>query len=106
MPGRQVLNPAEAKRVGVNAKYFGDISDTVFLTSRGGNHYQRTFLESFVRPGIGLENWVSRTNYSALGIVPTGNSEMSIYIQKNEKSEQFFKDYFELMTSKSNFCIL
>lgn len=83
MPGRQVLSPAEAKRVGVDARYFGDISDTVLLTSRGGNHYQRTFLESLVRPGIGLENWVSRTNYSALGIVPTGESEMSIYVQKN-----------------------
>ena len=83
MPGRQVLSPAEARRVGVDAGYFGDVSDAVLLTSRGGNQYQRTFLESLVRPGIGLENWVSRTNYSALGVVPTGESEMSIYIQKN-----------------------
>lgn len=98
MPGRQVLNPAEAKRVGVNAKYFGDISDTVFLTSRGGNHYQRTFLESFVRPGIGLENWVSRTNYSALGIVPTGNSEMSIYIQKNYGQPSAYLQRYKLRT--------
>jgi hypothetical protein len=40
-------------------------------------------MESFVRPGPGLENWVSRTNYPALGIVPTGDNEMSLYVQRN-----------------------
>jgi hypothetical protein len=32
---------------------------------------------------LGLENWVSRTNYPALGIVPTGDGEMSFYVQRN-----------------------
>lgn len=83
MPGRRVLTAREANRVGVDPRYFGDISDAVLLTSRGGDAYDRTFMESLVRPGIGLENWVSRTNYPALGIVPTGEREMSMYIQKN-----------------------
>jgi hypothetical protein len=30
-----------------------------------------------------LENWVSRTNYPAWGIVETGPTEMSVYVQKN-----------------------
>ena len=83
MPGRQVLSPADARRLQVDPGYFGDCSDAVLLTSRGGNVYDRTFMESFIRPGLGLENWVSRTNYPALGIVPTGDDQMSIYLQKN-----------------------
>ena len=83
MPGRQVLSPEQATTIGVDPRYFGDISDAVLLTSRGDNQYQRTFMEGFIRPGLGWENWVSRTNYPALGIVPTGDTEMSLYVQKN-----------------------
>jgi hypothetical protein len=53
------------------------------MTSRGGNQYDRTFLDGFLRPGIGLENWVSRTNYPALNIVQTGPAEMSLYANQN-----------------------
>ena len=53
------------------------------MTSRGGNVYDRTFMEGFIRPGIGPENWVSRTNYPALGIVQTGPHEMSFYTNCN-----------------------
>ncbi|MBX7164933.1 MAG: hypothetical protein K1X74_01170 [Pirellulales bacterium] len=82
-PGRQVITPEEAAAIHVDPKYFGDISDAVLLTSRGGDRYDRTFLEAFVRPGPGLENWVSRTNYPARGIVPSGERELSLYVQKN-----------------------
>ena len=83
MPGRQVLSPEQARRIGVDPKYFGDISDAVLLTSRGGASYDRSFMESLIRPGIGLENWVSRTNYPACGIIPTSDHEISAYVQKN-----------------------
>jgi len=83
MPGRKVVSDADAKRLGVHPKYFGDTSDAVLMTSRGGNRYDRTFLEGFLRPGIGLENWVSRTNYPALNIVQTGPVEMSLYANQN-----------------------
>lgn len=83
MPGRQVLTAEEAEAIHVNPKYFGDISDAVLLTTRGGSRYHRTFMESFIRPGQGIENWVSRTNYPALGIVPTGDDQLSVYVQKN-----------------------
>ena len=54
------------------------------MTTRGfGNVYDRTFMESFIRPGIGLENWVSRTNYPALNVIQTGPYEMSIYVNQN-----------------------
>jgi hypothetical protein len=83
LPGRQVLNDEQAKAIGVHPGYFRDCSDAVFMTSRGGAVYDRTFLEGFVRPGIGYENWVSRTNYPALNVVQTGPTEMSLYVQHN-----------------------
>ena len=83
MPGRKVLTKKEAEILGVNPTYFNDCSDMVIISSRGGSAYQRTFMESFVRPGIGLENWVSRSNYPALNIVQTSSREMSFYVNQN-----------------------
>ena len=83
MPGRRVVDQATFEAIGGEAKYSGDCSDTVLMTSRGGTKYTRTFMEGFVRPGLGLSNWSSRTNYPALGIVPNGDEEMSFYIQRN-----------------------
>ncbi|QDU81443.1 hypothetical protein Pla110_31840 [Polystyrenella longa] len=82
-PGRQVLDKEQAEEVGVHPSYFKDISDGIFMTTRGGTDYDRTFMEGFIRPGIGYENWVSRTNYPALGCVPTGENEMSVYANMN-----------------------
>src|SRR5205807_9996097 len=81
-PGRQVLNAEQAKAINVDPGYFKDCSDGVLLTTRGGDHYDRTFMEGFLNPGIGLENWVSRTNYPALNVVQTGPSEMSFYVNQ------------------------
>jgi len=83
MPGRKVLSTKEAKELGVSPTYFNDCSDVVLLSSRGGNSYQRNFMESFLRPAIGLENWVSRSNYPALNIVQTSDQEMSFYVNQN-----------------------
>ncbi len=84
MPGRQVLNDEQAKAIGVNPKYFKDTSDAVFMTTRPGQeYYDRTFLSSFIRPGIGAQNWVSRTNYPALNVVQTGPTEMSVYLNQD-----------------------
>jgi hypothetical protein len=83
MPGRQVLTADQAKAVGVNPAYFKDCSDGVLITTRGGNRYDRTFPEGFLTPGIGPENWVSRTNYPALNVVQTGSAEMSLYANQN-----------------------
>lgn len=83
MIGRQVLNADEAKAIGVHPSYFKDISDAIFMTSRGGNIYDRVVMGAFIKPGIGAENWVSRTTYPALNTVPTGTNEMSIYVNQN-----------------------
>lgn len=83
MLGRQVLTTQQAKEIQVNPRYFHDTSDAVLMTSRGGNVYDRTFMEAFISPGIGATNWVSRTNYPALNIVQTGPNEMSVYVNQN-----------------------
>ncbi len=78
---------------------FKDIADGVLLTSRSGTTlYDFTFRESFVRPGIGYNNWTSRNNYPALGIVPTGPHEMSIYVQRNYGQKSAYLERMTLRT--------
>lgn len=81
--GRQVLSDEQAKAINVNPKYFRDTADAVLMTTRGGNTYDRTFLEGFLKPGIGAENWVSRTNYPALNTIQTSPTELSFFVNQN-----------------------
>jgi hypothetical protein len=82
-PGKRVLTPEQAARVGVDPGYYNDCSDAVLMTTRGGDFYDRTFLEGFLKPALGLENWTSRTNYPALNVVQTAPGEMSLYVNQN-----------------------
>lgn len=82
-PGKQVISGEQAAILEVNPGYYKDCSDAVLFTSRGANSFTRTFREGFLRPGIGLENWISRTNYPALNIVRTGETEMSFYVNQD-----------------------
>lgn len=83
MPGRRVVSNAQSEKIGGEAQYSGDCSDTVFMASRGGGVYDRTFMEGFIRPGVGLNNWTSRTNYPTRGIIQSSDDVMSIYVQRN-----------------------
>jgi hypothetical protein len=83
MPGRRVVSAEIFQEIGGEASYSGDSSDTVLMTSRGGTAYDRTFMEGFVRPGLGMNNWTSRTNYPALGVVHIDNERMSFYVNRN-----------------------
>ncbi len=83
MPGRRVVTEADMAELPGHAKYSGDCSDAIFMTTRGGSDYDRSFMEAFIRPGLGLNNWTSRTNYPTYGVVQTGPDEMSMYVQRN-----------------------
>lgn len=83
VPGRQAISDEEAAALNVAPGYHKDLSDAVLMVTRGGNVYDRTFLSSFIRPGIGAKNWVSRTNYPALGLLQTGPAEMSVYANQD-----------------------
>lgn len=56
------------------------VSDAVFLSSRDGFQWDRSFLESWVRPGLDERNWTHRSNMPARGIVQTGHTEFSMYL--------------------------
>ncbi|MDB4746181.1 hypothetical protein OAG52_03220, partial [Verrucomicrobia bacterium] len=75
LPGRQVLSDEQARAINVHPKYFKDTSDSVFMTTRGTQTYDRTFLGALIKPGIGAVNWVSRSNYPVLNLVQTGSAE-------------------------------
>jgi hypothetical protein len=81
LPGRKVLTDDQARALGVDPKYGSDCAEAVFMTSRGGNRYTRTFMEGFIRPGLDPGNWASRAGMTARGVVPTGPTEMSLYKQ-------------------------
>ncbi len=83
LPGRQVLSDEQARAIDVHPKYFKDTSDSILMSTRGKHQYDRTFLSALIKPGIGAVNWVSRSNYPVLNIVPTGPHEMSLYVNQN-----------------------
>jgi hypothetical protein len=55
------------------------------MTSRDGKHFDRRFLDAFIRPGLDQGRWITRNNLPAWGIVPTrsadvaGQEELSVY---------------------------
>jgi hypothetical protein len=59
------------------------VSDAMFMSSRDGHHWDRSFLEAWVRPGLDERNWTHRNNMPAHGIVQTGPDEFSMYISEH-----------------------
>ena len=55
------------------------VSDGVLMTSRDGVHWDRRFMEAFLRPGRDPRNWGERSNHIARGILQTAPDELSIY---------------------------
>lgn len=93
VPGRRFLTDEQMDEQGLgkgfraisghNHDIPNEVSDTVFMTSRGGSRYDRTFMESFVRPGLDKGNWVSRNGVPATGFVQTSPTELSLYVGQN-----------------------
>lgn len=83
LPGRRVVTDEEALRIGTPKEwdYVNDCTDILLASARGGDNFKRTFLEAYIRPGFDLENWTSRANYAARGIVQTGERELSLYVK-------------------------
>lgn len=79
-PDRRALTPEHLAGLGVPPNHARGLSDAVLMTSRGGPHYDRTFMESFVRPGLDPIKWHARETQPSNGVVPTGPGEMSIYV--------------------------
>ena len=89
MKGRKILSDEEGRVFGIGhhrgVGYWQDCAEACFMSSRVGNRYDRTFMEGFIRPGLDRRNWASRCNYPSLGVVPTGDTEMSLYIKRHNQ---------------------
>jgi hypothetical protein len=59
------------------------VSEGIFLSSRDGLHFDRTFMEAFIRPGRDSLNWGDRSNMPVWGIVQTAPDEMSVYFSQH-----------------------
>ena len=62
---------------------FPGVSDAVFMTSRDGENWDRTFLQAWLRPGLDERNWTQRSNMPAWGIVETSPEEFSLYASEH-----------------------
>ena len=78
-PDKVALPEEQARKLVANPGYRIASSDSIFMTTRGGSHYERTFLEAFIRPGPAPEDWIARDNAPALGVVAANEREMFIY---------------------------
>ena len=91
---RLVITPEQAKALGVPKGAWRDTSDAIFMTSRGGLRYDRPFMSSYLRPGPGPQNWVTRCTYPVLGVVRTGPDELSIYVERdNAQATEHIRRY-------------
>jgi hypothetical protein len=59
------------------------LSDTVFMSSRDGIHWDRSFLEAWLRPGQDRKNWTERSNMMAHGIVQLEPELFSLYVTEH-----------------------
>lgn len=59
------------------------VSDAVFMSSRDGVRWDRSFLEAWVRPGLDERNWTDRNNMTAYGVAEVIPGEWSFYISEH-----------------------
>ncbi|MBP89774.1 MAG: hypothetical protein CMJ64_24220 [Planctomycetaceae bacterium] len=64
-------------------KHGKGVNDIALLTSRDGLHFERTFMEAFIRPGLDQGNWHERSLYMERGILQTSPTELSLYCMQN-----------------------
>lgn len=78
-PEKAALSKEVAQTLVDNPNYGKASSDSVFMTTRGGHKYDRTFMEAFIRPGGTVQDWVARDNTPALGVIQANDRELFIY---------------------------
>ena len=59
------------------------VNDIVFMSSRDGLNFDRSFREAFIRPGLDRNNWHDRGIYIETGILQTSPTELSLYGMEN-----------------------
>jgi len=60
---------------------FKNSVDIALMSSRPGTSvFNRSFMESFIRPGLEPARWGNRFNYTAYQVVPVSDTHMAIYL--------------------------
>ena len=59
------------------------VSDAVFMSSRDGTRFDRTFMEPWIAPGPDPRNWTQRNFITASGILETSPGEFSLYVNEH-----------------------
>jgi len=83
---RQWMTSAQAQQLGVQEGREADVSDTVFMTSRGGTTYDRHFPQAYLRPGADPQDWVGRNNMVAIGLVELDAKTWGFYRSRHYAS--------------------
>jgi hypothetical protein len=83
IPDRKVLSDEQLSKLKVDPSQHKGLSEPYLMSTRGGSKYDRTFMEAFIRPGTGPNNWSARTNYPVLNVVQTSPEEMSVYVNQD-----------------------
>lgn len=75
----------QRKVIGDDARPIDGLSDALLISSRDGVHFDRTFPEAFIRPGLTPENWGKPhgNNTPAWGTLQTSPAETSVYWSEN-----------------------
>ena len=59
------------------------VSDAVFMSSRDGLRWDRSFVEAWARPGLDERNWTQRSNMPATGIVGREGEPHCMYVSEH-----------------------
>lgn len=59
------------------------VSDAIFMSSRDGLTWDRTFSGAWLRPGPDPRNWTQRSDMPAWGIVQLDPAEFSLYVSEH-----------------------
>lgn len=83
LPDRKIATTEQLTALQVDPTQHKGLSEPYLMSTRGDSTYDRTFMEAFIRPSAGLNNWSARSNFPALNVVQTGAEEMSLYVNQD-----------------------
>jgi len=66
------------------------VSDSIFMSSRDGVHFDRGFTEPWIAPDLDPRNWTQRNYITACGILETSPAEFSLYVNEHYQWDDAF----------------
>lgn len=71
------------KNEGMDGRIAPGVSDAVFISSRDGVNFDRSFMEAWIRPSLSPKTWTPRNFVTGFGIMETTPEEFSLYVNEN-----------------------